>query len=384
MVEAQDTLPPWIYVATPAALAELAEHLLRQPIVAVDTESNSLHAFQEQVCLLQFSTPQADYLVDPLALPDLSPLAPLFASPQVEKVFHGGDYDVLTLKRDFGFTFANLFDTMLAARLLGTPRLGLSALLEDQLGVRLNKVFQRADWGRRPLPPEMLDYARLDTHYLIPLRHRLKAELHERGRWDLAEEDFQRLARLTPSSENGPTWEIRGAGQLSPRERAVLAELVAYRDAVARRLNCPRFKVIPDKVLLALARAQPRHRRELARIPGLSPAQVRRHGNALLEAIARGRQAPPQPAPRQAPPDPAYLERYEALRRWRQRTARRWGVPSDAILPREVLAAIAAAHPTTPQALQQVMAHYPRRYARFGRELLQLLARLPATPPPAR
>ena len=230
-----ETLPPPILLTRPDEVRQLARTLLAEPIVAVDTESNSLHAFQEQVCLVQFSTPQADYLVDPLAVPDLSPLAEVFASPQVEKVFHGADYDVLTLRRDFGFTFAHLFDTMIAARILGYPRVGLGALLESFFGVRLNKRFQRADWGQRPLPLALLDYARLDTRYLIPLRHRLRAELEEAGLWPLAQEDFARLAALTPRENGRASWEVKGAHLLTPRQRAAYdAVLEAQRASIAR------------------------------------------------------------------------------------------------------------------------------------------------------
>jgi ribonuclease D len=138
--------------------------------VAVDTESNSLFAYREQVCLVQFSTTQADFLVDPLALADLTPLAPLFADPKIEKVFHAAEYDLLCLKRDFGFSFANLFDTMLAGRILGRKEIGLGAMLEAFYGVQADKRHQRANWGQRPLPAPLLEYATLDTHYLIPLR----------------------------------------------------------------------------------------------------------------------------------------------------------------------------------------------------------------------
>lgn len=371
-----EALPPPILLTRPDEVRQLAQTLLAEPIVAVDTESNSLHAFQEQVCLVQFSTPQADYLVDPLAVPDLSPLAEVFASPQVEKVFHGADYDVLTLRRDFGFTFANLFDTMIAARTLGYPRVGLGALLESFFGVRLNKRFQRADWGQRPLPQALLDYARLDTRYLIPLRHRLRAELEKAGLWPLAQEDFARLAALTPRENGRASWEVKGAHLLTPQQRAVLAELVAYRDRLAWQRNWPRFKVLSDRALLAVARHLPRRLEDLRRVPELTPGLVRRHGRALLRAVERGLQAPPRPTPPHARPDEAYLARVEALRRWRQARAQRMGVPSDVVLPRDVLEAIAARAPQNQADLEAVMADTPWRRARFGAEILTVLAQV--------
>ncbi|NIP41806.1 MAG: ribonuclease D, partial [candidate division Zixibacteria bacterium] len=179
-------------VRKPNTLQQVANILYQEPIVAVDTEANSLYAYQEQVCLIQFSTRDKDYLVDPLAINDLSPLASLFASHKTEKIFHAAEYDLIVLDRDFGFEFNNLFDTMLAARILGWKKVGLASILQSHFGIKPNKRYQRANWGKRPLPDEMLTYAQLDTHFLIPLREKLYQELMEVDRWDLAEEDFQR------------------------------------------------------------------------------------------------------------------------------------------------------------------------------------------------
>ncbi|PIX46945.1 MAG: hypothetical protein COZ54_02550, partial [Anaerolineae bacterium CG_4_8_14_3_um_filter_59_70] len=156
-------LQPPVWISTPVALQKLAGELTRQPRLAVDTESNSLHAYREQVCLIQFSTHETDYLLDPLKLNDLSPLAPIFANPKIEKTFHAAEYDIITLKRDFGFSFANIFDTMQAARILGYKQVGLDSILAERFGVVVNKRYQKADWGRRPLSRDELNYARFDT-----------------------------------------------------------------------------------------------------------------------------------------------------------------------------------------------------------------------------
>lgn len=163
-----------VWVDHPTAFSRLASLLQEEPVIGVDTESNSLFAYQEQVCLIQFSTAGDDYLVDPLALKDLSALAPVFANPAIEKVFHAGEYDLICLKRDYGFTFDNLFDTMLAARILGLPGLGLGTMLEQEFSIQADKRLQRANWARRPLTTSMMAYARMDTHYLVALRDMLK------------------------------------------------------------------------------------------------------------------------------------------------------------------------------------------------------------------
>ncbi len=188
-----------VWVDNPRALHSMIKALQEYDMLAVDTESNSLYAYQEQVCLIQFSTTCEDYLVDPMALDDLSALAPIFASSEIEKVFHAAEYDIICLKRDFGFTFNNIFDTMLAARILKHQQIGLGAMLECEFGITLDKRFQRANWGQRPLPDDHLAYARLDTHYLIDLRQRLNQNLHERGLSQLAREDLKGSPRCMPA-----------------------------------------------------------------------------------------------------------------------------------------------------------------------------------------
>jgi ribonuclease D len=214
-----------VWVDQPQQLRQAVEALAAQDILAVDTESNSLYAYQEQVCLVQFSTRDRDYLVDALVLPDLSPLAEIFTSERILKVFHAAEYDLICLFRDYGFRFNYLFDTMIAARILGYQKIGLGSLLEKYFGVQMNKKYQRANWGRRPLKAEMLEYARLDSHYLIPLQDHLRAELVASGLWDLALEDFRRLTEgvedTTESSEDD-FWKIHGARDLSPKKAAVL------------------------------------------------------------------------------------------------------------------------------------------------------------------
>ena len=160
-------LPPPVWIDSAASLHKLAAELGRWKRIAVDTESNSLHAFREQLCLIQFSTPHNDYLVDPLVLEDIDPLRPVFENPKIEMVFHAAEYDLICLKRDFGISVARLFDTMQAARILGCERVGLDSILEKKLGIKLDKKYQKADWGERPLSREMLNYARLDTHHLL-------------------------------------------------------------------------------------------------------------------------------------------------------------------------------------------------------------------------
>jgi ribonuclease D len=372
-------------------LHKLVDRLSNQPIVAVDTESNSLYAFREQVCLLQFSIPGADYLVDPLAIKDLSCLAPIFASEKIEKVFHAAEYDVICLKRDFGFQFKRLFDTMAASRILGRKAFGLSSLLLSEFGVTADKHFQRANWGQRPLPINLLEYASQDTHYLIPLRDRLAAELAARGLTALAEEDFHRLALVENNHDHAQDGrlsclKVRGTSDLTPQQMAILQELCQYRLSVARASNRPLFKVIHDSTLVAIAVKVPTTQDELSRIPGMSQNQVRRHGSQILKAVRRGQRAEPVFPTKPPRPSEAYLQRLERLRQWRKESGDSLQVLSDVILPRDLMEELALRNPGNREALAVILESVPYRLERFGDEILKVLnpikKNVPASPAP--
>ena len=371
------SLPNPVFVTRPEALRQMANQLANEPILAVDTESNSLYAYKEQVCLIQFSTPQDDFLVDPLALDDLSPLEDLFADPGIEKIFHAAEYDLISLKRDYGFEFENLFDTMIAARILGWEQIGLGNILKAEFGVELNKRYQRANWGKRPISPEMMTYARLDTHYLIPLRFRLKNELLAQQRWPLAEEDFERLRFVNgrdPQDQPEPCWRVRGAYDLDGQQASVLLELCVYRMGVAEAIDRPVFKVISDKTLLAIAENCPQSARELRAVSELSQKQYQRHREGLLMAVQAGLKTEPVYPPRIPKPDEEYLARLEALRTWRKVTGRQNDVKSDVVLPRDVMFAIAARNPENLEDLGEVMEQIPWRFEKYGDQILETLS----------
>jgi len=371
-----EKLPDPILITRPPALHRLVRELLREPIVAVDTESNSLYAYQEQVCLVQFSTPQVDFLVDPLALDDLSPLGKVFADEEIEKVFHAAEYDVICLKRDFGFEFNNLFDTMVAARILGRKAVGLGSLLEDSFGVQLNKRFQRANWGARPLSAELMSYARLDTHYLIQLRDRLMAELLEDNLWELAQEDFSRLTQINGrnnGNDGSSCWRVTGAYDLHPQKASVLQQLCDYRDQVARRKNRPLFKVMGDKTLISIANNLPENREQLKEIPGMNQRQIEKHGEEVLKAIQQGLKGKPLSPPRNPRPADDFLERLDQLKDWRKHTARKLGVESDVVLPKDLLLSIAEHNPHCQSDLAELLESTPWRLEHYGEQILQVL-----------
>ena len=171
-----------IMVEDDEALIAAVDSMRGAPVVGVDTEADSFHSYQEKVCLVQLSDLNRDYIVDPLKVADMSPLGEIMADPATIKVLHGADYDIVSLKRDFGFQFDNVFDTMISAQFLGFDGVGLADLIRRFFGHKIDKKFQRHDWSKRPLLPEHLDYARGDTHWLPALRELLELFLRRIGR----------------------------------------------------------------------------------------------------------------------------------------------------------------------------------------------------------
>jgi len=369
------SLPPIEFIQRPEQLTRLAASLKRQPRIAVDTESNSLYAYAERVCLIQFSSPEVDYLVDPLGLSDLSPLQPLLAHSKIEKVFHAAEYDLLCLKRDFDFQVANVYDTRIACRTLGWKETGLGDILNKEFGVSLDKRWQRANWGKRPLPAHLLDYARLDTHHLLPLRDRLETALREAHRLDEAAEAMAYASQMSiPHREERPSfWSVSHARELTPEQAAVLREAYAVRDRHARRLDRPPFKVMEDRTLLQIARVMPADAQQLAAIPGMTPRQIQRYGNDVLAAVARGRSGPRPRRPKSENGDQTIAARYETLRRWRKRAAEARQIESDVVLPREMLWAIARSAPRTVDELKPMMLPLTWRHRTYGQEIISAL-----------
>jgi len=369
------TLPAPVWVDNSRTFQVMVDDLANQPQVAADTESNSLHAYREQVCLIQFSTTRTDYLVDPLELTDLSLLAPILANPGIEKVFHAAEYDLICLRRDFGFVVSNLFDTMHASKILGYPAVGLDKLLSYKFGVQMDKRHQKANWATRPLTREQTHYARLDTHYLLELRGRLEQELRAKGRWVLAQEDFRRACEVdVPKARSGEDAIRRFIGRkdLSDRELTILNELCTWRESAAESLNRPLYKVLADDVLIGIARAAPIHKVDLAGI-GMTERQIGLWGDEVLTAVARGLSGPPIERRNIRPRNEAMLARLEKLKRWRKQVAEQSALESDIVLPRPYLIALAETPPKNRPELAGIMRESPSRVQEYGEQILQLL-----------
>jgi ribonuclease D len=370
------------WVRTTEALARLAESLSGSAALALDTESDSLHHHVEKVCLVQLATDRGDAcLVDPLALRDLSPLAPVMADPRVVKVLHGADYDVTTLKRDFGFRFAGLFDTMIAARFLGRPQIGLQALAQAELGVALSKESQRDDWSRRPLTATQERYALADVSHLLVLQARLAGELSQLGRLAWVEDESRAVAALEPARRGRDPeayQRVKGMRRLSRRQQAVLREAHGWRETLAEATDVPAFKLLSSEALLEIAERAPRTAAELGKVRGLSP-RVKSRGDELLAAIGRALDLPEADLPRLSPPAPrpvvseAVRQRIDSLRAWRAKAAAGLAVDVSVVLPQRLLERLAHAAPRDVEALREIDGLRRWRVEAFGAELVAVL-----------
>jgi ribonuclease D len=349
-------------VTDPASLEALAARFTEASRIAFDTESASFHRYTDRVYLIQVSSDRETALVDPLALPDLSPLGALLADERIEVVFHDADYDLRVLDRDYGFRACRVFDTRIAAQLLGEPAVGLAALMEKYLGVALDKRLQRADWSTRPLTPAMIAYAAADTMHLPGLRDLLAGKLQAAGRWAWAQEEFAQLEHLrwtAPLSEDGYL-RIKGARLLPRRSQAVLRAVHQWREQVAQGLDRSPFRVMPNEALLALARSVPQSLEQLHAVRGLPTSLAKRYGDQLLAAVSRGLAAPldslavPERRPRQRP-DAAQEARFERLKLLRNRRAEELTLEPGVICPNGALQAIARAAPSRRDALREIV-----------------------------
>ncbi|HBA87861.1 MAG TPA: 3'-5' exonuclease [Geobacter sp.] len=335
-------------------LDELVERLSRESVLAFDLEADSLHHYTEKVCLIQVSSESETRLIDPLAPIDAKALAPIFANPAIKKIFHGADYDMRSLYRDFGIEVVNLFDTMIASQFLGESEFGLAALLKKRFGVELDKRYQKADWSKRPLSPEMMEYAMKDTSLLIELYGQLESELRVKGRLAWVEEESELVAGVRSASREGELMCLRfkGANKMRPRELAVLEELLRFRDEKARAADVPPFRILSNDLLRELAEKQPRTNFELVGIHTMSSKLIERLGRGLLAAVAAGLAVPQDKLPqaqsgRRPVLDRALEERVKRLKVWREAKSAQLGLGVGLVANNTLLEALA--EPGSPQ-----------------------------------
>jgi ribonuclease D len=374
-------VPEFELITDPEVLAGRVTDMAPEAVLALDTEASSFHRYKESVCLVQLSTRHRTYLVDPLVLRDLSPLRRLLAEPGMEVVIHDADYDLRILARDHGIRVENVFDTLIAAELLNEPEIGLAALLRKYQGLQVDKKFQKADWSKRPLPKPMLDYAAGDTSHLIAVRDILKEKLHEKQRWEWAEEEFELLTdapfNLTTNEE--PAFlRMKGAKTLKPHQLAILREVHAWRDGVAEKMDRAPFMVVGNEALLSLATDPPKGVNDIASRKGVNERMVQRYGRDIMAAVQRGLDLPKDEWPRITKPkrwqrDDDFEDRVKRLKQMRDKLTTEHDLRMGIVASNQLLADMARILPGDLDALAALPGIRRYQVKHFGGDLLKAL-----------
>ncbi len=367
-------------IGTLSELEKLAKRLERETIIAVDLEADSMYHFQERVCLVQIATRRECVVIDPLEVRDLSALRPVFVRPDIQKIFHGSDYDVRSLNRDFDIEINALFDTQLACRFLGEPETGLEAVIQKYFDVALDKKYQKKDWSERPLPDDMLEYAANDVMYLIPLAEILQRELEDKNRLSWVEEECLYLSRVRSSvSDDEPLFlKFKGAGRLRPRSLAILESLLQFRLELARKKDRPPFKIFTGESLLQLIKIRPLTMERLKQVETLSRRQINMYGEDIIAAVKQAMEIsePELPTyPRKKAPilSPKVPKRVKVLKSWRDEVSTSLGIDPALICNKSLLSAIAIRNPRNKEELDTIEDMKQWQKIAFGRDILAAL-----------
>lgn len=371
------------FIDSLTGLEDFAKSLEEVPSVAVDLEADSMYHFKEKVCLLQMAAGAASVVIDPIKIKDMSFLKPLFFNRKIKKVFHGADYDVRSLYRDFNIKINSLFDTQVACMFLGYQETGLNSVLQQKFGISLNKKYQKKDWSVRPLSEKMMEYAVADVAYLIPLAEMLEKELEKKGRLDWVHEESKILSAVRPaSSDDNPLYlKFKGAGKLDRRSLAVLEALLQFRMHIAEKKDKPLFKVFSNNVLMKVALKKPVDLPNLKKAEAFSPKQLNMYGNSVIDIVDNALQIPQNELPlypkRRAPRvDASVSARVKALKSWRDSKSQVLKIDSGLLCNNFLISAVAVQSPLNVKALEKIegMKNWQRK--EFGREIIALLKKV--------
>ncbi len=352
---------PLVYLDESGEVDRFVDEIRGVREIAVDTEGASFHRYVDRIYLLQLTTGEQSAIIDPLSIGKPEGLGQLMENPSVQVVFHDADYDLRLLRQDYGWLTRNVFDTRIAAQLIGLRSFGLAALLERYFGVKLDKKHQRADWSRRPLSEDMLAYASQDTRWLLQLRDRISETLAEKSRMAWAQEEFGLLEQVRWETENSEDsfMRMKGARDLTRRQLALLRELVRWRDEVSSELDRATFRVVGNEALLEIARRAPRSKDDLSRIKGMPRAMLENRHKEILSAVREGLAIPEASLPRfpRAPRwerDPDYEARVARLKAVRDQAALDLDLDPGVLCSRDRLEAVARRNPKSLEELAEV------------------------------
>ena len=385
MTATREQKPP-IYLEAPEAVARFVASIANTRSIALDTEGASFHRFIDRIYLLQLSTREASAILDPLSIGTPDELGKLLESRDVEVVFHDADYDLRLLHQDYGWRVTNIFDTRVAAQLLGIRAFGLAALLEKFFGIKLDKKHQRADWSMRPLTPGMLEYAAQDTASLLDLRDRLGNELEKLDRASWSREEFARLegTRWEAENEREAFLRVKGARDLTRRQLALLRELVIWRDGVAKAVDRATFRVVSNETLLELARLAPNARAQLVGVKGMPRGILESRSSEILNAVEQGlsvsdSELPKFPRAQRWERDSDFDDVVARLKTVRDEAASRLDLDPGVLCPRERLEAIARRRPDSVEELTDIPEMRRWQIEQLGDAFIRALRQIPSS-----
>lgn len=370
----------YIYISDNAALQAAVNTLNGTDALAVDLEADSMYHYREKVCLIQMAQNDHIWVIDPLKVDNMAPLAAVFADDSVEKIFHGADYDIRSLYRDFRIEISNLFDTELASRFLGMSQTGLASVLASRFNIYVEKKYQKKDWSKRPLPPDMLAYAAGDVVYLHALTALLKVELKDAGRDKWVREECRLLTRVRAADLNDDPLFLRfsGAGRLDRRSLAVLEAVLVVRNQMARKKDRPVFKIMGSRTVLRLALEKPVTLPALKKSRVLSEKQFAMYANDVLAAVNHAMDLSPEALPvyprnKKPPSNPKQADRIKALKTRREVIADTLNMSAGQLINNNLITAIATVNPMDKAALSNVDGLKTWQIDAFGDELVSAL-----------
>lgn len=371
----------YLFIENDSDLKHIAHEFSKAEEIAVDLEADSMFHFKEKVCLIQMASSSLTVIIDPLHIADMSPLRPVFEDPCIRKIFHGSDYDVRSLYRDYSFEISNLFDTELASRFLGVNETGLSSVLENRFDIHLDKSFQKKDWSKRPLSDEMIEYGACDVIHLLPLARILDNELEEKRRVAWVKEECDLLSQVRCPVQNGdPLFlRVKGAGKLERQALAVLERLLKFRIAVAEKKDKPVFKVISNASLLEISRRKPMTLEHLIQGRSLSKRQTDAYGKDIVQEVVQAMRTPEKDLPmypRKKKPavKPEVPRRFDRLKAWRDKVATDLDIDPPILFNKALLTEIATRNPRHMEDFDAVNGIKNWQVREFGLSIIERLS----------
>ena len=368
------------FIESDVELKNVCDDLLKEKIIGVDLEADSMYCFKEKICLIQIATAKEAFLVDPFEVKEISPFINVLENDDVIKVFHGADFDIRSLDRDYQAQVKNLFDTEIACRFLGIKERGLAALLKKNFNLDVDKKFQKSDWSRRPFKQEMIEYSVGDVAYLTKLHDIIHGRLVGKKRLSWAKEEFEIQSRVR--YENNHTlplfMKFKGAGKMDNRSLAVLENLLQVRLKIAQKKDQPLFKIISNPSLMTMAYEKPVTIDQMLRIRAISPKQANLYGKLCVQAIVRAinldhKELPLYPKIRRPRKDARVQKRIERLKKMREKLSHSMGIEPGFLLNNALIGSIAFKNPATSEDLLKIEHVRHWQVVAIGNDILSTL-----------